>query len=272
MIDLTARTVAHLAKTLHDPAAVAQVLLHRMFNIQSQISSDSTLSRTYEPASQVSFHQKFKEIGQGTCGKVFALAGVSKVAKVPLTSAQPEKLYNDCCMHKLIEEAFDMAPSQYSRALSIPRFEEWLAPDAIGFWKEYGPRFPGECPSFCLISERIFPLPAPLRQALFRSFTPPSLRERDFLASDTNKDCLVRIYMGRRTKGFSRKEGKKFSLRNFELHVNEMETIGLPLDEYATIMANAYSILHWKAQVDADDVEFWVAPQFRRKGGLLRSC
>ncbi|MCJ1474209.1 hypothetical protein MMC13_002867 [Lambiella insularis] len=255
MINLTARAVDNLTERFHDPAAMAQDLLHRMLSIQSHISPASTLARTYEMASATPAHQVFKEIGRGTCGKVFALVGAPKVAKVPVDSSQWQRLYNDFCMHKLVEESFSVAPSEYSQALSVPRLEEWVAPDALDFWKEYGPRFPGQRPSFCLVSERIFPLPAPIRQALFRSFAPPRLNEQEFLTTDTNKDCLVRVYMGRRMKG-SRKEAKSFGLRNFELHVNEMETLGLPLDKYATIMANAYAILHWKAQIDADDVEF----------------
>ena len=35
-----------------------------------------------------------------------------------------------------------------------------------------------------------------------------------------------------------------------------METLGLPRGEYATVMANAYAIMHCKARVDGDDVEF----------------
>jgi hypothetical protein len=46
-------------------------------------------------------------------------------------------------------------------------------------------------------------------------------------------DCLVRIYMGRRMEVSTRKEARSFGLRNFELHLNEMEVLGLPLEEYA---------------------------------------
>jgi hypothetical protein len=76
--------------------------------------------------------------------------------------------------------------------------------------------------------------------------------------------------MGRRMEASTRKEAGSFSLRNFALHLNEMEGLGLPVVEYATVMADAYAVMHWKAQVDADDVEFVLgkAPRLKRSQTL----
>ncbi|MCJ1475037.1 hypothetical protein MMC13_003697 [Lambiella insularis] len=52
--------------------------------------------------------------------KVFAFVRVSHVATVPVDSLQVKKLFNGCCMHKLVEEADYMPPSRYNQALSIP--------------------------------------------------------------------------------------------------------------------------------------------------------
>ena len=271
MMANSGKSIGDLIKNLHDPAAAARGLLQCTLSVQSHRSPTSMWEMNCMATSpDTTAHQLYREIGRGTCGKVIALAGVPKVAKIPLDSSLAEKLYNDCCMHKRIEDAFNTVPSQYSQDLAIPKFEQWIAPDAVGFWKRYGPLILGDSPSFCLLSERIDPLPAPIRQALVRTFAPPTIREKEFIALEENTDCLVRIYMSRRMKGSRSGDGKKFSLRNFELHIDEMETLGLPLEEYATIMANAYAVMHWEAQIDADDVEFVLgtSPPSRRSQTL----
>jgi hypothetical protein len=56
------------------------------------------------------------------------------------------------------------------------------------------------------MSERIFPLPHPLREALVRSFAPSAVKKSDVLMLDTNKDCLVRVYLGRRMHHLVRRD------------------------------------------------------------------
>jgi hypothetical protein len=82
------------------------------------------------------------------------------------------------------------------------------------------------------------------------------------LAKPENKDCLVRLYLGRRLKEVTR---SNVALRNFPLHVNDMEHMGLDTFMYAKIMAQALAVLHWQARVDANDVEFVLgsAPKLR---------
>ena len=252
----SAITLKNLAEKMHDPVVRAEGLLNRMLSTVSHISTASSLTGINEAASDKKDLQKFRIIGQGTCGKVYALWGTQKVAKFPINDGQVVSLYNDACLHKLIEEAFALTPSKYRHGLSIPKFEEWIAPDSQDFWDEYGRSFPPNLPEFCLISERIFPLPEPLRHALVTKFAPRSVNIPKAMQAEVNKDCLVRIYMGRKMDAANRKDAKNFHLRNFEIHLNEMEMLNLPLTEYAIIMADALAILHWRACVDADDVEF----------------
>jgi len=256
MMAFSAQAAEYFAKQLYSLAVEAQGLLHRMLSVQSHISTSSTLARTYQEATESPTLSHFKEIGRGTCGKVFSITGTPKVVKVPLNESQVKLLYNDACMHRLVEEAFLATPSKYTKHLNLPKFEEWIASDATGFWTEYGDRFPEERPSFCLMSERIFPLPNPLRKALVRSFALSAVKESEVLMLDTNKDCLVRIYLGRRMHHLVRRDDTSFKLRNFELHVNEMEVLDLDLEHYSATMADALAIIHWKAGVDGDDVEF----------------
>jgi hypothetical protein len=167
MLDVTGRTIENLAEGLHDPSIAAQGLLHQTLSISSPISPTSTPARKHGAAANNPTPQAFREIGRGICGQVFAMLGIPTVIKLPINNSQIERLYRDCCMHKRIEVAFSNAPSRYTKHLSIPVFEQWSAPDTVGFWSPYGACFPRECPSFGLISERIFPLPETVRKAIF---------------------------------------------------------------------------------------------------------
>lgn len=51
-----------------------------------------------------------------------------------------------------------------------------------------------------------------------------------------------------------------FSLRNYSLHIDQIKELGQPCDLYARIMAETLALLYWKAQVDANDVVFVLAP------------
>ncbi|KAK3392284.1 zinc finger protein-domain-containing protein [Sordaria brevicollis] len=49
------------------------------------------------------------------------------------------------------------------------------------------------------------------------------------------------------------------SLRNFPLHLDQMRHLKMPVDEYASAMADAMAFLHWGAETDAGGVEFVIA-------------
>lgn len=69
-----------------------------------------------------------------------------------------------------------------------------------------------------------------------------------------NQDCLVRLYLGRR-----REEGPpsvNFSLRNFNLHLDEMIRLKLNIHDYAYAIATTLATIHWGAHVDGYGVEF----------------
>ncbi|KAJ9612255.1 hypothetical protein H2200_003852 [Cladophialophora chaetospira] len=150
----------------------------------------------------------------------------------------------------------DPVPAELRKNISIPAWKNWVQPSRDLFWSDLRQFFPeGYQQTYGLLSTRIHPIPAPVREAIFDVFAPKSLRSNKmkFLARSENKDCLIRIYLGRRQ---DRSDLALFKLRNFDLMVNEMEQLGLDTAFFAKVLAEALAVLHWKAKVDADDVEF----------------
>lgn len=141
--------------------------------------------------------------------------------------------------------------------INIPRFGEWIDPTNDAWWRSHD--FSAEhTASYALVTGRIFPLPEPVRSAMFEQFAPSQIKGRNQqdmqLAMDKNKDCLVRVYLGRRQKRTATPDN--FKLRNFDLMVNEMEFLRLPVENYAITMAQTLAVLHWGANNDANDIEF----------------
>jgi hypothetical protein len=86
-------------------------------------------------------------------------------------------------------------------------------------------------------------------------FCPDELMENAF-RDPANRDCLVRVYLGKRQAQFNPKTGKMFTLRNFNLTLNHIECIKADPRHWADQMGRSLAILHWEAGVDAHDVEF----------------
>lgn len=74
----------------------------------------------------------------------------------------------------------------------------------------------------------------------------------DFITSTSREWALLLPHL---PEGF---EACK-ALRNFPLHLDQIEELGLPKDQYAMAMADTLTFLHWEAVVDAMDVEFVLA-------------
>lgn len=101
-----------------------------------------------------------------------------------------------------------------------------------------------------MCSERIPPLSSAFRNLLVDSFCPEEACQG---VKDRDTVCIGRIYLGRRRFG---RPSIFFSLNNYVLLVDSMEQLGLPIHEYAESIAEALAVLHWDAEVDANDVEF----------------
>ena len=241
-----------------------ETILNRMLSTKSYISTTSSIAAISQQAQEDTEQRGFKQIGSGQCGTVYALIGTTEVLKVP-NPGKMDGLWNDAQMHKQVEEAFGRTSLELRQHINIPRFGQWVLPADTTFWNRYRKYFPQSFqPTHGIVSNRIFALPFPVRAAIFDSFAARGIQKsRDsHLAKPENKDCLVRLYLGRRFKEVTR---STIALRNFPLHANDMEHLGLDTSMYAKTIANALAIIHWEAKVDANDVEFVLgsAPKLR---------
>lgn len=226
--------------------------LKRFLSINSVISTSSSFAQRQQAA--IGTKAEYRAIGAGTCAKVFEVTGTAyifKVAKHP--GKETDSLWNDYLMHLAIAEQFDKI-ERGNIAVHVPKARYFASEDDQTFWEENMERFPAvfRQHSNVICAERILPLAKPIRESLVDQYCRQDLRS-EIKADPANKDCLVRIYLGkRRANGLSR----FFQLRNFSLHLNQMEELELDVFEFATEIAKALAIVHWAAHVDANDVEF----------------
>ncbi|KJY00575.1 hypothetical protein TI39_contig323g00044 [Zymoseptoria brevis] len=232
-------------------------MLSRMLSTKSYISTNSSQAAREQDAQDVGVSTA-RHVGEGQCGIVYALQGTDFVLKIP-KQGKADELFEDVKMHKTIEEAFESLRFRVRPDINIPRFGEWIHPSNQQFWKGHLSSFPpGTKETYGLLSARIFPLPEPVRTAIFKAFAPATMTKSStqmaaLLTESKNKDCLVRMYLGRRAE---RKPSDSFKLRNFELLVNEAEWLRLDTSAFADTLGRTLAALHWQAGVDANDVEF----------------
>ncbi|KAK5996374.1 hypothetical protein PT974_01708 [Cladobotryum mycophilum] len=155
-------------------------------------------------------------------------------------------------------------------------YQNFNIPESIGFldsqnveaWSRILPRLPGGyAPCNAIISEKIMPVNLSVRKLLVQKFI-PGVDAEQVLTSRNNEHCLIRPYLGRRrhrrresqsSTDTPRRRLQVFSLRNFPLHVDQMEEVQINPSFYAEAMADALAFLHWVAKVDGNDVEFVLA-------------
>ncbi|KAH9885662.1 zinc finger protein-domain-containing protein [Xylariomycetidae sp. FL2044] len=109
-----------------------------------------------------------------------------------------------------------------------------------------------------LVAERIPSLSDHTQHALIDRYCPAGKRAqiREGVRMDQNQNCLVRPYLGRRKS----QPSAFFRLRNFGLCADQMEELGADMDGYARALACSLALMHWGAGIDADDIEFVLAP------------
>jgi len=230
--------------------ASPEVLLNRMLSTKASV----TMPRVVEDSSS----RFLVSIGEGQCGIIFPLKG-NQVIKIPKSPQKHQQLCQDATVHRKVREAFRKAPSSLRQDANVPIYYEWVSPESDSFWDNFSQHIATDTvtkvPNYGLISQRIFPLPLSVRAAIVDSLCSKSIKKQKetFLKQPENKDCLVRLYLGRRNDN-SKTENVR--LRNFPLHVNEMEYLKLDTTMYAVTMARALAVMHWTAGIDANDVEF----------------
>jgi len=229
-------------------------LLRKMLSINSQISTTSSFARRMQQAELDEDLRFFRQIGIGSCGVVFEQTGCAHVVKRELDGDIP--LWPDFVMHKVVQEGlekYDFTGIRVPRCIGYinAQNEKWWADNRNYFPEKY------EAAANLLLSERILPLPRIVRDNLVDLYLPESLqaKKESVKADPANKDCLARLYLGRR-RDTSRRPSLLFTLRNFILHVDQMEELQLDVSLFASTMASTLAVLHWGVNVDGDDIEF----------------
>ena len=229
-------------------------------------------------------NQQYPCIGRGFCGTVWAVENNRALKRED--GGPGRSVGNDYYMHCRLLNAVSFSssvhtkPEQRAFPAAIPQvntnmdgpcqkgFAEILTqvfkliePWDTEFWRNSTPQFPKDYePCLSLLSERIPHFPREVREQLIKQFCPPTLK--DFIRSNpSDEHCLVRLYLGRRrVKPKNESRFQRFSLRNYPLHIDQMEDLDLDIEAYARAMGIALALIHWVAGIDGNDVEFVLAP------------
>lgn len=229
-------------------------VLHRFLSLRSTISTTSSFALQNQDMARQ--QTGYRRIGFGQCGLIFERPGRNFVLKLARPHFE-EALWNDCLSHQRAYQVFTEQASEPE--CRVPLLYNYVKKSNADWWNanascfsDVSEDFP--LPTAVLISERIAPLPRPIRHALIEEFCPPALKDA-VMENPANRDCLVRIYLGRR-RDPSAPPPPNFSLRNYNLCLDQMVALGLPVQLYAAAMAEALALMHWSAFMDAYDVEF----------------
>ncbi|KFA76760.1 hypothetical protein S40288_11574 [Stachybotrys chartarum IBT 40288] len=257
---------------LPKPAA-SQIELARMLSAKSVVSTKSSFAAQQTKAhDKVSHRRTFRKIGAGACGAVFAADGQSLALKIGKTGANDDgaAIWTDFQMHQRILKALRESQAD----IEIPTCHFYINHDDQEWWDKHQDlaaiaQDTCHTPARVLVTERVLPLPAPVRYELIQRFCKENLRT-SAAADAANKDCLVRVYLGSmrgRITSF-------FSLRNFKLHLNQMIDMKMDYEALAVSMGQALALIHWRAKTDGRDVEFALgssSTKFGASSGLGKS-
>ncbi|KAL9086079.1 MAG: hypothetical protein Q9165_007291 [Trypethelium subeluteriae] len=211
----------------------------------------------------------FRCIGKGFCGSVWANGTVDEYAMKREDGGPGRSLRNDWEMHNIISNSLKIVTSQKTFHMIVPQPHAFISIEDDEWWSERASKFPpGFSQCNTLISTRIPPLPAPARERIIDRFCPSELSAK-IKANLGDKDCLVRPYLGRRRVGQRTSRFQAFTLRNFPLHVDQMEELEMDTFQYSAALADALAMMHWVAQVDANDVEFVLASYSHHNENVL---
>ncbi|CEL09616.1 hypothetical protein ASPCAL12749 [Aspergillus calidoustus] len=215
-----------------------------------------------------------RRIGTGFCGTVWAASDTGSAYK--REDGGPDRsLRHDFETHQHILQcmrrtALEYPPDTTSPVaevryhINIPLCHSFISPTDT-WWTGNLDRFPPDYkPCNMTEMQRIPPVSETTRNLLIAKYCPARLKSQ-ITKSETNRDCLIRPYLGRRriqrasetprSRGF-------FSLRNYPLHLDQMEEIGIPEEDimgYSRTMADTLAFLHWVARIDGNDIEFVLA-------------
>ncbi|KAJ0375299.1 hypothetical protein COL26b_006510 [Colletotrichum chrysophilum] len=203
--------------------------------------------------------EPYQVIGFGQCSWVYHRKGRNHVVKLARQGYQTA-LETDHIAHLKVRAAFDI----HKPPVNVPEPIR-LAPPTSRWWETHSsillqpPYDISQKTSWALLSQRIPPLPKCHRDTLINTFCPVHKR-RDAATDTKNEDALARVYLGRR-----RVPGAplppNFSLRNYNLTLDQLLQLDAPVAEYARQMGEALCVMHWGAWVDGYGIEFVLGGQ-----------
>lgn len=242
----------HLEEDIGEDKGLSRAdLATRLLSLGTTISSKGTNISQEIPKKTIGF----RKIGFGQCGLVFEWPGREMVVKVARPGFQ-DALWVDHEVHKAVYSAFSKQKNtpqcNVPRVLRhISKHNRWWQENK-GLFMEQHEDFP--FPSSALTSEHILPLAGVVRETLIKKYCPQSMQQAA-LENPLNRDCLARVYLGRRRSPHQPRQ-VNFSLRNFNLCLDQMMDLDLPVSSYASAIGEALAVIHWDANVDGYDVEF----------------
>ncbi|KAI4109719.1 MAG: hypothetical protein L6R37_000406 [Teloschistes peruensis] len=203
--------------------------------------------------------QSFRRIGAGHCGSVWSVdkGEEAKYAAKREDGSPNRSLHNDYIMHRKILENVTINHPR----ISIPACHRYMSPDDT-WWDGRLSRFPKryQVPCNSLITDRIPPFPKAVRDRLTDLYCLESLKPT-IKKSEADQDCLIRPYLGRKRLGnLNQSTFQPFSLRKYPLHLDQIEELALDPFLMARIMADTLAEIYWRVHVDANDMEFVLAP------------
>ncbi|KAL7930165.1 zinc finger domain-containing protein [Trichoderma chlorosporum] len=213
---------------------------------------------------------QLERIGQGRCGTVWAVSCSNCSEHHHLAMKREDGSTGRSISHEyhMHQKLLRTLQSSNITSFAIPRSYGYLSSQDDTLWSLILPRLPKDYTACnAIVSEKIMPVSASIRRLLIQKLR-PDLDEESVITSRNNDHCLIRPYLGRRRyrrseteliQGQSRQRLRAFSLRNFPLHLDQMEQLGIDPGDYAMAMADALAFLHWVAKVDGNDVEFVLA-------------
>ncbi|KAK1246372.1 hypothetical protein MKX08_000174 [Trichoderma sp. CBMAI-0020] len=141
---------------------------------------------------------------------------------------------------------------------NIPKSEAFIGKEAPE-WADILPQLPPDyTPCNAIISEKIMPVSLPFHRTIVENFI-LGVDPDEILHNQANKHCLIRPYLGRRrfqAEGERARRLRAYSLRNFPLHMGDMEKIRLKTHD---------------SKVDANNVEFVLAPPRSNVSPIINS-
>lgn len=278
-ISKTGRYVNQFYKILEEQLFSTETVkdvLKRTLSVGTVTTNGSSLNERMNDARDVSrYPPLLNDIGRGSCGSVFEMPGTPYAIK---KGSNTKAIWND---YNLTNHAYNSHLNTIglfkhvfpdSLIPRIPKARFFNGPDGQEWWKENMTRFPEDDRTKAAIFhlDHILPVPLETRHALVKAFFHQDENlQSDILNEPRNRDCLIRLYFGANAPQNCFPYDRSDTLRNFPLYLDHAKMIGIDVDGLAQDMAIGLAMLHWDAQIDAQDTEFVIGSSTNNVYGVV---